>query len=101
MERLTCKLLITETTTLCVYSKFKAGCHVALTAPERRHLQTNLHTFTYRIGWENYILTKDHRILPLVIILIIIITFPLDRELIILEEIIIDAGNNLTFFLKL
>ena len=42
-------------------------------------LQTDMHTFPYTISWENWI--KDQGIFPVVIILIIPITFPLNYVL--------------------
>ena len=47
-------------------------------------LQTDLHTFPLRITWENLI--KDHVIFPLVIMLLILITIPLDNVWILLGE---------------
>ena len=47
-------------------------------------LQTDLHTFSLRISSENMI--KDHRIFPLVIILLILITSSLDNVWILLGE---------------
>ena len=38
-------------------------------------LQTDLHTFTYRMSYENFI--KDQSIFPLVIILLILISYTL------------------------
>ena len=47
-------------------------------------LQTDLYTFPFRISWENLI--KDHGILSLVIILLILITLSLDNVWILLGE---------------
>ena len=47
-------------------------------------LQTDLHTSTLRISWENLI--KDHRIFSVVIILLILITLSLDSVWILLGE---------------
>ena len=47
-------------------------------------LQTDLHTFPYRINWENLI--KDQSIFPLVIILLILITCSLDCVWILLGQ---------------
>ena len=47
-------------------------------------LQTDLYTFPLRISWENLI--KDHGILSLMIILLILITLSLDNVWILLEE---------------
>ena len=47
-------------------------------------LQTYLYTFPFIVSWENLI--KDHGIFPLVIILLILITFSIDYVLIILGE---------------
>ena len=47
-------------------------------------LQTDLHTFPLRISSENVI--KDHRIFPLVIILLILVTLSLDNVWILLGE---------------
>ena len=53
-------------------------------------LQTDLHTFPYRISCKTLI--KDHSIFSLVIVLLILITLSLDNVWILLEEII--TGNN-------
>ena len=47
-------------------------------------LHTDLHTFPERISWENLI--EDQSIFPLVIILLILITFPFDYVFLLLGE---------------